>query len=144
MSQTAKDGMCEETTGVLFSHRCDRFSVQTCARCDKALCQDHGHPAADGIACTSCLKRERQGVRQDETDSRTRRNDYYDDPYFYGPRWYPGYGRQRRHDSADDSPSSGSGDADAVAHDPNDFTEGDATSLRVEGDSAFETDMGES
>lgn len=159
------DGMCQETSGFLFSHKCDRFSVSKCARCGKPLCDDHAHSGPDAvIACTSCVKQEAKAARQanqaDQTNTQHYYHEhyYYNDPYFYGPRYYPGYSEHHRSSSTSNtSPASasdaianegtgGGGDfsTDAPAHDPMDFTEGDAESTRREEDADFETDMGAS
>jgi hypothetical protein len=165
MTEFPNDGLCHETSGFLFSHRCDRFSVQNCVRCQKPLCQEHGSPVDDGIACTSCVKREmaaeqRNPQRDPQRDPvGTSRRPYYDDPYYYGPHWYPGYSVFPRHRTYRDSTSGDStpgespaplsvtgGDFDVPEspNDPHDFTEGDAESLRNEEDGSFETEMGES
>ena len=150
------DGLCHETSGFLFNHRCDRFSVTRCIGCEKPLCDDHQHDVDEGILCTSCLKRR---IRQRDDDDRTgtsstdsRYDDHYDNsPYFYSTRHYPNYG-SGRHSQVDPSHSDAtSGDliggdfSDAKSpHDPMDFTEGDAESFRLEGDGQFESDMGAS
>ena len=172
MTNYPNDGLCQETSGFLFSHRCDRIAVKECVRCKKAICQDHGHSIPDGLACTTCLKSEAQTQQQQPpvvpgavpgaapgapigatTPTGYRSRPYYDDPYFYGSHWYPGYGygygygfgHGYYHGGGHSSPSHASDPASAAAkHDPNDFTEGDAASLRKEGDEAFESEMGES
>lgn len=177
MTNYPNDGLCHETSGFLFSHRCDHIAVKECVRCGKVICQDHAHSIADGLACTTCLKQEAQTqppmqpqgapgavpgttpgippVVNSPTGYRSR--PYYDDPYFYGSHWYPGYGfgfgyglgyyggRHSSRSSTSDTASSASDPASAAAgHDPNDFTEGDAENLKNEGDEAFESEMGES
>lgn len=159
-NQAPGDGMCQETSGFLFSHQCDRFAVQPCVRCGKWVCGDHNHEGPDGAICTTCAKREPppaadpQAAEQlppgDPSDPQRRAaaargaaRPYRDDPYFYGPYWYPGYGyyggsRYRSSRTSDTSGTSGAG------NDPHDFTEGDAGSLRQEEDGSFETDLGES
>ncbi|MFN0055470.1 MAG: hypothetical protein ACKV0T_25265 [Planctomycetales bacterium] len=164
MTDYPNDGMCHETSGFLFSHRCDRFAVQACDRCSKPLCQDHAHPLEEGMVCTTCVRTagpsETRNDRDDDipdgdsgeqevtgtsgskpAPARSRSTTYYDDPYFYGPTWYPGYGGYRRRSSTTAADQSGAGGGD---FDPDDFTEGDAESLRMEGDGSFEADMGES
>lgn len=165
MTNISNDGLCNETSGFLFSHRCDRLAVKNCFHCGKPVCQDHAHPITEGTACTTCLKNESSpdpaaeevagstppGTPVTTTGNTNRSRPYYDDPYFYGSNYYPGYGygygygsgygyygrtRSRRKTEEDTTASD--------AHDPNDFTEGDAESLRNEGDEAFESEMGES
>jgi len=152
MTHVPDQGMCQETSGFLFSHRCGRFAVQACMYCGKALCEAHAHPGAEGVACTSCMKQRPKDESEADKSNRPARDDDSDDdndswddsPYSYGERWYPGYGSSGRRTSgssarARDNVAGGAGDFD-----PNDFTEGDAESLRTEGDEAFETEMGES
>jgi hypothetical protein len=151
MSETyVNDGLCQETSGFLFSHRCDRTACDRCSRCQKPLCSDHAHETAEGVLCTTCLKQQAKAARQqDPTGTRTIYHDhYYHDPYFYGPRYYPGYGAyysssHPSHSSFDSFSDSSGGDF-APSHDPADFTEGDAANLQREEDADFETDMGAS
>ncbi len=150
------DGMCHETSGFLFSHKCDRFSVQKCGLCQKPVCEDHGHQTPEGIVCTVCLKKKAADERLAKTDTDTTHHSYHDhyssDPYFYGPRYYPGYGvhstvrRSETTTSSVDSDNTSGGDfpSDGASPDPADFTEGDAESVRQEEDADFETDMGAS
>ena len=159
------DGMCQETSGFLFSHPCDRFATQQCFRCQKPICEDHGQETPEGVVCTTCLKKQKQAESQANRDDRTTTTSDYghtyygSDPYFYGDRYYPGYGHRASHTHSDQTPSpipasqspdmiSGADFDDDVdkreAHDPADFTEGDAGSLQREEDADFESDMGAS
>ena len=73
----------------------------------------------------------------------TRSRPYYDDPYFYGYHYYGYgyYGSGHYYSSSSHRPSSS---RSSQGHDPQDFTEGDAESLKKEGDESFEAEMGES
>lgn len=173
MTQTRPDdGMCQETSGFLFNHPCDRFAIQKCSRCQKRLCDDHSHLADDGVFCTTCLRA--RMLASDSSDPNAPNNPnryssryYDDDPFFYRDHYYRGsdyYHTQvtshhHRHGDVSDAPNpaaqnptsdepafSGGGSfaSDDPAHDPADFTEGDAESMRHEGDENFETDMGAS
>lgn len=160
MSTTSypNDGMCHETSGFLFSHRCDRLALNPCVRCGKPVCADHGHVGPDGTVCTTCLKREPAAQPQAEpgpaaqtvqgSTSRPYTRAYYDDPYFYAPYWYTGYsyghGRHSARSTSQPTRTSETPGATDSGTDPNDFTEGDSESLRNEGDEAFESEMGES
>ncbi len=160
------DGMCHETSGFLFSHPCDRFSVQQCRQCQKPICEDHGHDTPEGVVCTTCLKKQKQAQRQTSRDDQTTtpsdygHTTYGNDPYFYRDHYYPGYGHTVVPANAGSTPPpipvtptpdmiSGTDFDDAVddkrqSHDPADFTEGDAESLQREEDADFESDMGAS
>ena len=159
------DGMCHETSGFLFSHPCDRFSIQQCIRCQKPICENHGHATPEGVVCTTCLKKQKQAEKQANPDDQSPTvssygHTYYgDDPYFYSYHYYPGYGHTVFHQTSDPStattPATPSPDMISGAdfddddnrnqpHDPDDFTEGDAESLQREEDADFESDMGAS
>ena len=126
---------CNETSGFLFSHKCDQLPVAHCDLCQKPVCAEHVHMfgSSDRI-CTSCAKKRDRGLRGGTSKSSSSRDrtddDYYDQPYFYGGHYfgtsyYDSYNRGGRND-------------------PNDFTEADASSLSDEMDDDFENDMSES
>lgn len=116
MPKTWEPGICNETSGFLFSHPCDQLCVHQCGKCGRPICQDHARHDVGRILCTTCA-RKRAGRGHDTYD------DY--DPYFYGGT---GYGHSR-------------GGFFFHRHDPHDFTEGDAAGLRAEMDDDFENDM---
>ncbi len=119
---------CEENSGFLFKHPCDRPSDGPCAACGKQICEAHAHVDEDGQRhCTTCAKR----LQRQE-----RRRRYRDDPYFYGQRWYPGYGRYRPGYWGYHHYSHHHGH-----HHHDDLNEGDAEALGTEGDEAFENDI---
>jgi hypothetical protein len=54
------NGLCQEISGFLFRHRCDRFAQGQCEACGKPVCLIHGHFMADGrLQCTGCVKQSR-------------------------------------------------------------------------------------
>lgn len=118
MSDWPQDGLCQESSGFLFRHRCDRFSQSVCGRCGRPVCHDHGHLLSDGVACTSCVKRAPATTARTPRDSNGSSNGssnagdvddairgrpinesntgpVLDDPFFQGPRWYSGFGFYR-------------------------------------------------
>ena len=119
--------ICNEKSGFLFSHACDRLPVQNCNRCQKPICQEHAHTHESGMVCTTCARKlddryERRGNRHRYYDG------YYGDPYFYGRPYGYGWGRHHhRHE-----------------HDPHDFTEADGEAFEAHGDADFESDLTES
>lgn len=129
---------CNETSGFLFSHACERRSVKKCTQCMKPICEEHSSEFAspeETVLCTSCAKA--RIPEKDKGNSRGRggssRNDRYHDhdPYFYGGYYYgSGY-------------HSG-GYMSSSRHDPHDFTEADSQSLVGDSDEGFESDMSES
>jgi hypothetical protein len=62
---------CDERSGLLFAHACDRTSLYGCVRCGKAICIEHTRMSTDGPTCIACVVTE-----EPQTDSD-------DDPYFY-------------------------------------------------------------
>lgn len=122
MARSWELGICNETSGFLFSHHCEHPPEYECALCGRPVCQDHTHQDVGRVLCTTCARKHVRSGR-----SKTHYGGGYDDydPYFYGGSVY---GRSRGgffyHD-----------------HDPNDFTEGDAAGLRAEADDDFENDM---
>lgn len=129
MNSPWEKGICNETSGFLFSHPCDRMSVAECGQCERPVCNDHAHvtDAAGATLCTSCVKKSRKINRRHQRQRGYHDSDFYDDPYFYGPR-YGGYWYRSHHH----------------VHDVHDFTEADAESLHDAGDFEFENDMTES
>ena len=124
---------CQETAGFLFKHPCDGEAYGYCNQCQKATCRRHTHAFGEDALCTGCAKTEvREGKRKGH-----RYGQYEDDPYFYGESYYPGYGRYG-------AGRWGYAYYSGSHHDPDDFTEADGESLRVEGDEAWEQDMGAS
>lgn len=133
MTTNWQKGICNEKSGFLFSHPCDRLPRGNCSQCEKPICSDHSHlleDHADAAICTSCAKEAKKINRKHQRRGRYYGDDFYDDPYFYGPRygWY--WDRRRRHHDHD--------------HDEYDFTEADAESLQNVGEYEFENDMTES
>jgi hypothetical protein len=122
---------CQETSGFLFKHPCHRRAIAACESCGKLVCEEHSHKSNEGeLLCTACLKKRRRRSRNWQSDDTN-------DPYFYGHRYYPGWGsytagywgyHQYHHYSTSDS---------------HDFTEGDAGSF-VEGDEGFESSYDDS
>lgn len=137
MQQDWQPAECNERSGFLFKHRCDRRPIDSCAVCQKPVCADHSHDRDEGLVCTSCAKSKLQRQRGQRRYNRDRH--YYNDPYFYGGYHYNGYGHyghgywgHRNYESRHHN-------------DPNDFTEADGASMAYENEGEdFESDMGES
>jgi hypothetical protein len=73
--------ICEERSGFLFAHACDRTAVWQCVQCGKNICFEHTRMGAGGNTCIACL---RPPAAQPEQDSRQAG----DDPYFYASDGY--------------------------------------------------------
>ncbi|MBM83489.1 MAG: hypothetical protein CMJ78_23265 [Planctomycetaceae bacterium] len=133
-----ESNVCNDKSGFLFSHKCDRTPSEVCTICDKPICEDHTEMSEGDPMCKSCVKvdlrkRGRREMSSRFGPSRVER----DDPYYYGGYYYNGFGYYRRGHWGYD-------EYHEAIHDGNDFTEADAESLGFEGDADFENDMGES
>ncbi|AFE03358.1 hypothetical protein COCOR_00231 [Corallococcus coralloides DSM 2259] len=119
---------CQETSGFLFSHPCERGATTQCMRCQKSICLLHMRTLDGGeVACVMCARTADNG---DENRELSNTSDEDDPSYYYEDYGY--YGRDAWRGSG--SSSSGS--------DPNDFTEADGESVRREDDASFEEDLG--
>ncbi|WP_428264149.1 hypothetical protein [Haliangium sp.] len=138
-------GPCAETSGFLFSHRCENAAVSQCARCNKAVCKKHTVEIDPGDGtpvqhmCTACGKKVHKhlGRRRDSEDAHGTyyRDRYYDDPYLYSSFYYTHYGYYGHGSWGHDYYDSG--------YDANSFSEADGASLFDDGNE-FEHDMGAS
>lgn len=134
MAKEWQQGICNEQSGFLFNHDCDKPPVASCDMCDRPICESHSHKDGAAVGCTSCVKKEKERTRRYEDTGRSgwdgRDHDY--DPYFYSGYYY-GYGYHH-----------GFGYDHGIGmhhHDPFDFTEADAAGLTEDGDDEFESDM---
>lgn len=69
---------CEDRSGVLFAHACDRAATGVCAQCLKAICPLHMRPAIEnGVPAALCVgcARERGVLGEDDRFSRDTRYD---------------------------------------------------------------------
>lgn len=105
---------CEEKSGFLMLHRCDRLAQFPCAYCGKQLCAEHAYasnpnqpPAAadtsampptlsqrmptneEVVVCQACYHTRRQPQTAQQQHPNYRDNRYYDDYYPYP--YYGGY-----------------------------------------------------
>lgn len=92
--------MCQERSGFLFAHDCDRPVVRMCGQCHKALCEAHSRVVEGAHYCVTCFKQlpaapqgqQKQDPRaQDPTATDDADGWADDDPYFYSSRHYHGY-----------------------------------------------------
>jgi hypothetical protein len=70
--------ICEERSGFLFAHACDRTAVWQCSQCGKNICYEHTRMGEGGNTCIACVR--------PSAARRTERNeedydDTSDDPY---------------------------------------------------------------
>ena len=48
---------CNDRSGFLFAHACDRLPAAACSRCTKPICVEHTRTTPTGPTCISCLRR---------------------------------------------------------------------------------------
>ena len=128
---------CEERSGFLFAHDCHEPVVESCATCNKAICQVHSHPQSGGLVCSTCAKgaaRQKpssQAAKSSRRDRTTRDRHYHDSPFLYGSAYYGyGYGHY------------GHGYWGSRHMNRDDFTEADGESLSGGAGEGFEDDVG--
>jgi hypothetical protein len=77
---------CEERSGFLFAHACDRAATGTCSHCDKSICVEHTRFGSSGPLCITCMRTTTdEDPNADPQAQAARQNP--DDPYFYGSRY---------------------------------------------------------
>ena len=47
---------CQERSGFLFAHDCDRPAAWACTQCAKMICAEHTRMSEQGYTCISCLR----------------------------------------------------------------------------------------
>ena len=109
---------CQERSGFLFAHACDRAVARCCTRCGKAICAEHTRMAEDGYTCISCLRlvqdeQQQQREQQEQQQQGQGETSTTDDPSFYADdgyrsNWDPSDRRAFRssttHSSSSDEP----------------------------------------
>ncbi|MCU0242015.1 MAG: hypothetical protein MUF51_06290 [Vicinamibacteria bacterium] len=70
---------CEERSGFLFAHECDRPAAWQCTACGKSICFEHTRMGANGYTCITCMRAQPERQEDDNVS---------DDPYFYGVAGY--------------------------------------------------------
>ncbi len=63
---------CQERSGFLFAHACDRVAAWSCAACGKGICAEHTRLTEAGNVCIGCARGQTQAGAVSPTD-----------PYFY-------------------------------------------------------------
>ncbi|MBI2207501.1 MAG: hypothetical protein HYU41_27025 [Candidatus Rokubacteria bacterium] len=62
---------CEDHSGFLFSHPCDRLATGQCVTCGKAICVEHTRLTETGPRCVSCLRHEQWQHDSEHTTTAT-------------------------------------------------------------------------
>ena len=75
---------CQERSGFLFAHPCDRLAAWTCATCQKQVCDAHVRVSNGQPRCITCLKT--AGTIPPPAPA-----GYYHDPYWYSNYHYHDY-----------------------------------------------------
>jgi hypothetical protein len=63
---------CQDRSGFLFSHPCDRLATGQCTTCGKAICVEHTRLTDTGPRCVTCLRTEAQHDDDDDGTYRAR------------------------------------------------------------------------
>jgi hypothetical protein len=86
--------MCEERTGFLFAHACERPSVWGCSACGKPICAEHTRLTDTGNTCIACARTQQQQIA-DQNNQQVAGTGPTNDPYFYD------WGHRRSYDVDD-------------------------------------------
>ena len=89
---------CRETSGILFSHPCERQSQFNCVTCNKPICERHMRHAADKPTCISCV---RSHLKASRTNEGRASSGYEHDPYFFYYYYGSAFGGGGGYDDAD-------------------------------------------
>ena len=76
---------CQERSGFLFAHDCDRPAAWACTQCAKMICAEHTRMSEQGYTCISCLRlvqQEQQQEREQQEQKQQDSGETTDDPYF--------------------------------------------------------------
>ena len=78
---------CQERSGFLFAHDCDRAAVWNCSVCGKSICGEHTRMGDAGPTCIGCLRttmaQQQEQQQQQQNQQGTSDTDTTDDPYLY-------------------------------------------------------------
>jgi len=89
---------CDDRSGFLFAHACDRPAAGACSVCGKPICTQHTRMSAQGPTCITCL-------HQTGVDAGTGEDDpYFDDDPARAAAYYDA-DDYRAFDPAPDQPS---------------------------------------
>ena len=76
---------CQERSGFLFAHPCDRLAAWTCATCQKQVCDAHVRNHQGQPQCITCMKTAGYPPTAPVAGGP------YDDPYWYSHYHYRDY-----------------------------------------------------
>lgn len=73
---------CEERSGFLFAHGCDRPPVDQCAACGKWVCTEHIRQLGNRFLCVTCHRAQTGTPAPQQTSTQQRGYYDYDDDWF--------------------------------------------------------------
>ena len=79
---------CQDRTGFLFAHPCDRLSAWKCGTCAKEVCDDHMRRQGETTLCASCWKK---GVPPPQPNVAAQQPSLFYDPFWYSHYHYGSY-----------------------------------------------------
>ena len=79
---------CQERSGFLFAHACDRPVAWSCATCGKAICAEHTRMTESGYGCIGCVRLQNEQAEKEREEQQGEQKageggEETDDPYFY-------------------------------------------------------------
>ena len=78
---------CEDRSGFLFAHACDRVASISCEACQKHVCPQHLRGEGGRPLCVACARKEAAEPKAENAERR--QGMAHADPYLYGA--YYGY-----------------------------------------------------
>ena len=79
---------CQDRTGFLFAHPCDRLAAWTCGTCGKSVCDDHMRRREQATLCVGCWKKQ---TPPPEPGVAPQQPLFYYDPFWYSHYHYRDY-----------------------------------------------------
>jgi hypothetical protein len=80
---------CEDRSGFLFAHACDRPATGACSHCGKQICIEHTRFEGGTPLCVTCMATTTpDDPNADPAQAQARAQPAEDDPYFYRSRHY--------------------------------------------------------
>jgi hypothetical protein len=79
---------CQDRTGFLFAHACDRLAAWKCGSCAKEVCDDHMRREGAATLCASCWKK---SVPPPQPGVAAQAPIFYNDPFWYSHYHYNAY-----------------------------------------------------
>jgi len=144
--------LCQDHSGFLFSHPCDRLATGQCVTCAKMICVEHTRLTETGPRCVSCLRDEqwRHDSEHTVTDTTTSTAENAAPPApahegaFGGGGATQGWSAEQAMASGDDPHFAGGPDAWRTQYDAADYAAFEPPAAADASDTDIERDTGAS